>query len=103
MNPGLCMAPSTYAGICSYSVNTSAMVWEQKRSYAQKCGANFPCLGNGLEAKSTSDQAHALLPDGPVADSGEVKGLELAAIASASHAKTDWIAQRFAIPSGPLQ
>lgn len=46
MNPGMCMAPSTYAGQCSFSVNTAGMGAEQKSAFARKCATRFPCLGS---------------------------------------------------------
>jgi len=42
---GLCAAPAIYAGDCGYSINTTGMNENQKRSFAEKCVAAFPCLG----------------------------------------------------------
>jgi len=41
---GLCMAPTTYAGDCSYGIDTSGMTESQKKSFAEKCSVTFPCL-----------------------------------------------------------
>lgn len=41
---GMCMAPATYAGDCSYGIDTSGMTADQKKSFAAKCAVEFPCL-----------------------------------------------------------
>lgn len=71
MSPGLCVAPTTYAGICSYSVNTSAMTLGQKQAFARKCGAQFPCEGPA-SANRPSIESQSMLPDGPIDDNGQI-------------------------------
>merc|ERR1712216_940147 len=73
-NPGLCMAPATYAGLCSFSVNTARMTPQQKDAFAQKCLAKFPCMSAEALAKAAARAAHhsGLMPDGPVAQTGRI-------------------------------
>jgi len=47
LNPGVCVAPTTYSGICSFSVNTSHMSTAEKSAFARKCAVRFQCLGFG--------------------------------------------------------
>lgn len=67
MNPGMCMAPATYTGICSFSVNTTGMTADQKAAFARKCAVKFPCLGLGAAAAAGAGSHNAgPMPDGPV-------------------------------------
>lgn len=43
-NPGVCVAPATYTGGCDFMINTNAMSQDQKKSFASRCSANFPCV-----------------------------------------------------------
>lgn len=82
MNPGFCMAPPTYSGICSFSVNTSRMSSDQKASYARKCAVKFPCLAHGMGSEAAEAAAAAgagpeangtdTMPDGPVSLDGRI-------------------------------
>lgn len=72
MNPGICTAPATYAGICSFSVNTASMTVDQKSAFAQKCAARFPCLG-AEDAGATGavlPGGGEPLPEGPLDSAG---------------------------------
>lgn len=63
---GLCTAPPTYAGDCSYSVNTTGMRDRQKLAFENKCSVPFPCLGRSTtNTAGTSVTAH-LFEDGPI-------------------------------------
>lgn len=42
---GVCAAPATYVGSCSYEVNTTGMDEAQKRALAEKCSVEFSCVG----------------------------------------------------------
>lgn len=67
MNPGVCMAPATYPGVCSFNVNTAGMTAEQKANFARKCATRFPCLGSQTAAAAGADgHSSGPLPDGPV-------------------------------------
>lgn len=70
-NPGLCMAPASYAGVCSFSINTTDMSGVQKRDFAQKCSVQFPCLGAG-EQQSMDHDAKEPMPNGPVRGNGDI-------------------------------
>merc|ERR1712216_1112780 len=97
LNPGLCMAPSTYAGICSFSVSTSKMTAAQKAAFAAKCAANFQCLTSGpAVGAAEATQKLAPMPDGPVSIDGQV------AVAQTQIAGgTERVEKAFHIPSGP--
>jgi len=41
---GLCVAPASYAGPCSYSVKASGMSPSQKEAFGSKCAVSFPCV-----------------------------------------------------------
>lgn len=71
MNPGFCTAPPTYAGICSYGVNTTTMTLGQKRSFARKCGVQFPCASS-IPNSAGALEPQSFLPDGPIDASGNV-------------------------------
>lgn len=45
MNPGLCMAPPTYAGSCSFSVDTAPLSSAQRLAFGNKCAVKWPCAG----------------------------------------------------------
>lgn len=67
MNPSMCMAPATYSGICSFSVNTADMTAQQKADFARKCATRFPCLGSQASAAAgAASERPGPLPDGPV-------------------------------------
>lgn len=68
LNPGMCTAPATYAGACSFGVNTAQMTHQQRAAFGAKCAVSWPCLGSGgAAAAGSASQAGAFLPDGPVA------------------------------------
>merc|ERR1719291_819061 len=71
MNPGICMAPATYAGVCSFSINTTDMSGGQKRDFARKCLVQFPCLG-AEEHQSMGHEEGELMPNGPVRSTGAI-------------------------------
>jgi len=95
MNPGLCMAPMTYAGSCSFSVNTTAMSSEQKKMFAKKCGAAFPCSATNSAADQGVEGND--MPDGPVLD----VAISLRSDPPDAH-RLGFMAARFASPSGPI-
>lgn len=68
MNPGMCTAPATYTGICSFSVNTANMTADQKAAFASKCAARFPCFGSDSSAapRGAAARSDVPLPDGPL-------------------------------------
>lgn len=73
MNPGMCMAPATYTGICSFSISTAGMTADQKAAFARKCAARFPCLDSGAAAPAGAAAHNASpIPDGAVDESGHI-------------------------------
>lgn len=68
LNPGMCTAPATYSGICSFSVKTADMSADQKSAFARKCAVRFPCSGSSTNAAPADAAAHNVnpLPDGPL-------------------------------------
>lgn len=67
MNPGICVAPVTYTGVCGFSIDASSMTSDQKAAFARKCAVNYACTGAGSSSPAQS-AAHpeGLMPDGPV-------------------------------------
>lgn len=68
LNPGMCTAPATYAGACSFGVNTASMTADQRAAFGAKCAVRWPCSGsasNGSGAAATSHNG-GFMPDGPV-------------------------------------
>jgi len=107
MNPGLCTAPASYSGICSFRVNTSHMTANQKDIFARKCGVKFPCLAPGsaaaASAASAAEENADLMLDGPVHD-GQIVAVMKIRVASAetiAMPATDKLRKMFDIPSGP--
>merc|ERR1712072_322493 len=74
MNPGICMAPVSYSGLCGFSLNTTRMTPDEKSAFAQKCAAKFPCLSPGAAAlrTATSGKRASSMPDGPVDANGHI-------------------------------
>lgn len=74
MNPGICTAPATYSGLCSFSINTGSMSADQKSAFAQKCAARFPCLGVGNSGAvgPVSPKSPKPLPEGPIGSAGVI-------------------------------
>lgn len=109
-NPSVCMAPVTYAGVCSFSVNTTLMTPLQKSLFARKCGVEFPCLGGvAVTASAIAADNAGLMPDGPVdANGGILTGTSTASEDSAFFLTrriprySRDISDRFHVPSGPL-
>merc|ERR1712190_345239 len=76
---GLCVAPATYAGDCSFSVNTTGMSDVQKSALGFKCGVEFPCMGGGSgndQGRSESESSSsAESPSGPIEyETGRIHG-----------------------------
>lgn len=70
-NPGTCVAPVTYAGVCSFSVDTSHMSAEQKSAFAAKCAVSFGCLGS--DSAGTGAGAGASATTGGASDGGNAR------------------------------
>jgi CPW-WPC domain-containing protein len=105
---GLCMAPPTYAGDCSYSVNTTLMDETQKKSFAQSCALQFPCEGtsDGLLKHPTTKRKS--LDNGPVdSQTGQIVGSRgYAGVPVGESSETEGRLKRFQwrfqVPSGPI-
>lgn len=72
LNPGICTAPATYAGICGFSVNTSSMTSDQKSNFANKCAVKFPCLSLRGAASDAAHFPGPVMPDGQVDPTGDI-------------------------------
>lgn len=99
---GLCLAPANYGGDCGYSINTKEMSADQKRDFAAKCAAAFPCQGDGQSTKllGSNDASVGAMGDGPVRS--DVKLVINSARATRSRDQLDRFASRFVLPSGPV-
>jgi len=109
LNPGLCMAPVKYSGVCGFSVNTTRMTNEQKGAFAKKCAILFPCLGAAAAAAAAAaaERSAGMMPDGPVGPNGRILSvLRVPATAPSEEASMVTvprdIAKMFLVPSGPL-
>jgi len=108
LNPGICAAPVTYSGVCSFSVNTTHMTQEQKGAFARKCAVKFPCLGASAAAAvaASAERSAGLMPDGPVDFNGRImSALQMPAAPEDQLplATARDITHMFRIPSGPLR
>jgi CPW-WPC domain-containing protein len=56
---GFCVAPVTYAGSCSVGVNTTGMTMAQRKAFAVRCSAPFPCVGSRASSKRGDKADHA--------------------------------------------
>lgn len=65
LSPGTCMAPATYAGVCSFSVNTTHMTMEQRAAFGAKCAVTWPCLSHGAAAAAGVEHKASIMLDGP--------------------------------------
>lgn len=106
-NPGLCLAPVTYSGVCGFSVNTTLMSNEQKGAFAKKCSVLFPCLGASVAAAATAEHLADAMLDGPVGINGQILSvLRMPAIAASKEVSLTTvprnISKMFLAPSGPL-
>lgn len=72
LNPGMCMAPADYAGVCGFSVNVTQMTAEQRAAFGAKCAVSWPCLGARISATAAATQQAGFMPDGPVASNGQI-------------------------------
>jgi len=91
----LCVAPATYAGDCSYSVDTSDLTEGQKEAWASRCSVRWQCAVPGSDDIIAKPGARVQkVEDGPVHQSmegGTNPTLEIGL-------PTDW----FKLPSGPI-
>jgi len=95
----LCVAPATYAGDCSHSVDTTYMNDAQKKTFASNCVVKFPCQGTGTPQHSTtaSQLGKMNLGNGPIQDGSEGIILEKKRMLHPGLPE-EW----FKMPSGPV-
>jgi len=107
MNPGICTAPTTYAGACSFSINTTHMTALQKGAFAQKCAIRFPCLSAATTAGAAKAAVQQqLMPDGPIDLHGQISPvLQMRLLHEEASAATDTrsTARMFRLHAGPLR
>merc|ERR1712228_5678 len=92
----LCVAPITYAGVCSYSVDTANMNEAQKRTFASTCSVRFPCMGMNTHDVSSEGHNSKFQNDGPIPRACEKTTLGKNGLEAGI--PKEWIA----MPSGPL-
>jgi len=92
----LCVAPITYAGVCSYSVDMASMNEAQKISFASTCSVLFPCIGSNASDVSAEGYSEKLQNDGPVPQASRKATLEKNGLEAGI--PKEWVV----MPSGPL-
>jgi len=87
---GLCSAPSSYAGTCGYSVDTTTMMESEKQAFALSCDVQFPCVGSGIRSTTTEK----LQPPKPITS----KSALMESTKSTDRLPKEW----FGRPDGPF-
>merc|ERR1712176_1161154 len=72
----LCVAPITYAGVCSYSVDMASMNEAQKRSFASTCSVKFPCMATNTNRVPSEGYNGKYQHDGPISQANVEASLE---------------------------
>lgn len=107
MNPGICTAPTTYPGTCSFSINTTHMTALQKHAFGQKCAVRFPCLSATATSETVAASAQQrLMPDGPIDLQGEIAPVlqtRLLHEEISTEANTRSTERMFRLHAGPLR